>query len=71
MKVLNNSVGRGSPGLKNATLFLVKPLPDQKSKAGDYGLLERAVSKQMKKATKKKKNPQATFHSQREMVDTR
>jgi hypothetical protein len=53
MKILN-SVGRTSPDFKNSTLFLVKELPKDRSKSGEYNKLERAVSKQMKK--KKKKN---------------
>ena len=54
MKILNNSVSKTTPDFRNASLFLVKPMPKDKIRANEYGMLEKAVSKQMKK--KKKKN---------------
>ena len=52
MKVFNNSVGKTLPDFKNASVFLVKPL-DEKKRSIDGGMLEKAVSKQMKKKKKK------------------
>ena len=54
MKAFNNSVGsRTSPDFKNASVFLVKPMPEDKRRGGDYGL-DRAVTKQLVKKKKKK-----------------
>jgi len=53
MKASNNSV-KGLHTPKNATLFWVKPLPPGKHKINDYGMLDRVISKQVKKKTKKR-----------------
>ena len=54
MKTSNNSV-RGVVGPKNATLFWVKPLPSDKNGTNDYGMLDRVISKQVKKKKKKQR----------------
>ena len=55
MKVSNNSVRSLLP--KSATLFWVKPLPSDRPtpKTNDYGMLDKAVSKQLKKKKKKQR----------------
>ena len=52
MKVFNNSAVRTSPDFRNASVFLVKPLNQEKKKVGEYGMLQKAVNKQMKKKKK-------------------
>jgi hypothetical protein len=53
MKASNNSM-KGLLSSKNATLFWVKPVPSEKNNTNDYGMLDRAVSKQVKKKKKKR-----------------
>ena len=55
MKAFNNSVSsRTSPDFRNANVYLVKSLNGGQIRQSEYGMLDKVVSKQLKK--KKKKN---------------